>query len=131
MNKLPELSEKHGVNPTILTCPVCEREHAIAFFGKWDKQDEQGRVIERDVKAPRHSPEPCPDCSKVLEADGTLIIEVLNGDHGKPADRARRTGYIVGTKQRLHPGSNVVFMEEHALMELMGPLYRVDVNPDD
>lgn len=34
MSKNIRLSEKHGVNPSIIVCPICDKETGIALLGK-------------------------------------------------------------------------------------------------
>lgn len=51
-----ELSEEHGLNPSLITCPICGKETAIALFGK----------LKGDVEAPKtvKGNELCDDCKK-------------------------------------------------------------------
>lgn len=61
------LSEKHGVNPSITLCPICGKEFGIALFGK----------LQDDKEAPKYtiSSTPCEDCLKKAE-DKIYIVEV-------------------------------------------------------
>lgn len=72
-----ELSPRHGVNPTLLTCFWCGRQTGgIALLGrirskKWARDD---------IEAPRETCmglEPCPECRKKFEK-GVLLIEVCD-----------------------------------------------------
>lgn len=49
-----KLSEEHGVNPSVMQCPVCGQDTGLALFGK----------LKGDAKAPKYSidREPCKDC---------------------------------------------------------------------
>ena len=53
------LSEKHGVNPSLLTCMICGKDSGLALLGRC-KNDEQ---------APRHmcDSEPCDNCKKDID----------------------------------------------------------------
>ena len=61
------LSEKHGLNPSILHCPICGKETGVGLFGK----------LKGDAEAPRDMVDnnPCKNCQKVIDDGGHFIIE--------------------------------------------------------
>lgn len=61
MSKGIRLSEKHGVNPSIIKCPLCNGDVGIALMGK----------LKGDVEAPREclTGDICDNCKKRLEDD--------------------------------------------------------------
>lgn len=61
------LSPKHGLNPSILQCPICHKDMGIALCGK----------LKDDAEAPKYMDGGlCEDCRKkyitILEADEEL-----------------------------------------------------------
>lgn len=49
------LSRKHGVNPSMMECPVCGKSTGIALFGRLKGDVEAPRVIKADL---------CEECTK-------------------------------------------------------------------
>lgn len=69
-----KLSEKHGVNPTIVKCFFCGKDKGIAMLGK----------LPGDAAAPRScimDYEPCDECKK-LWAEGQALVEVASHSLG-------------------------------------------------
>jgi hypothetical protein len=69
MSKSILVSKNHGVNPSMLHCPICGESTAIALLGK----------LPGDEKAPKamRDKAPCESCEKDLEsykAKGFLIL---------------------------------------------------------
>lgn len=66
MGKGIRLSEKHGVNPSIMMCPICFSETGVALLGK----------IENDAEAPKYAKdtEPCDLCREQMKI-GFLLVE--------------------------------------------------------
>lgn len=48
-------SPKHGVNPSIMVCPICGKDTAIALFGRLKGDKEAPRKIEGEL---------CDECKK-------------------------------------------------------------------
>lgn len=63
-----KLSEKHGVNPSMLCCPVCGKEYGIALLGK----------LKGDVEAPMRiiGNELCDDCKMKAGQDKVYLLAV-------------------------------------------------------
>ena len=61
------LSEEHGVNPTLLCCPLCGTDTGVALVGK----------LPGDEQAPKRSPDigPCDECAELM-THGFLFVEV-------------------------------------------------------
>ena len=55
MSKNITLSPKHGVNPSIVICPVCKKETSIALFGKLKGDAEAPKTVEGEL---------CDECKK-------------------------------------------------------------------
>lgn len=70
------LSEKHGFNPSLEVCMLCEKEIGIALLGK----------LKNDKKAPMKIclSNICDDCKKKLKSEkNVLIIEYNNNITGR------------------------------------------------
>lgn len=68
------LSEKHGVNPSLMLCPYCGKEIGIALFGKLKGDKEAPKnVIGNDL---------CDECKKKVENGFVLIIEARQTKDG-------------------------------------------------
>ena len=107
-----KLSPKHGLNPTVLHCPICGKETGVGLLGR----------LKGDVEAPRdmQDPRPCADCQKVLDQGGRFVIEVRDGEDGK--ENPYRTGRIVGVTteymERVFPvHTPLVAFCEHSIFE--------------
>lgn len=72
------ISPKHGVNPSLLKCPICGKDTGIALLGKLKGDEEAPREIKGDL---------CDDCKKKYI---TLIIVT---DEKTKKDTGKR-GYI-------------------------------------
>lgn len=105
------LSQKHGVNPSLMQCYFCGKEKGIALLGR----------LPNDKEAPRrgvYDTEPCDDCRKMMEV-GVLRVECKTGSDPK---NPYRTGRIFCIKQDVakavfdNIGENrVVFIDEEAV----------------
>lgn len=70
-----KLSKKHGVNPSLLICPICGKELSIVLLGR----------LKGDEKAPMtiKGQELCEDCKKLY----VTIVEVESETNRKPTGR--------------------------------------------
>ena len=76
------LSEKHGVNPSIMHCWFCGEDKGIALVG----------VLPNDEQAPKdaiYDREPCDKCVEMMK-QGVMIIETPDGETGKDPKRTGR-----------------------------------------
>jgi hypothetical protein len=92
------LSEKYGVNPSVLQCPICGKEFGIAMFGAGLKDKKTGETVEapRVVALPDHI---CDECRDVIEKKhGVFFIEVKDGETGP---NPYRTGRLVAIKREV------------------------------
>lgn len=73
MTKNITLSKEHGVNPSLIHCPICGKDTGIAMFGK----------LKGDVKAPTHvmGDEPCDECKDKFNNGKIAILEVVFTDN--------------------------------------------------
>ena len=78
------LSEKHGVNPTLLCCPLRGKDTGVGLLGR----------LPGDAEAPGRSRDvaPCEECAGYMK-QGVLLI----GCEGSPEGR-RTTGRMVVVK---------------------------------
>lgn len=77
-----QLSERHGVNPSVVLCFYCNESMGVVLLGK----------LKGDVEAPRQGVfdhTPCDTCKERMEM-GVLLISVRDGDENK--DNPYRTG---------------------------------------
>lgn len=83
MTKNITLSKEHGLNPSLMHCPICGKDTGIAVFGK----------LKGDVKAPTHviGNEPCDECKDKLNNGKIAIMEVVF-EHGIDDNVPRPTG---------------------------------------
>lgn len=67
------ISKEHGVNPSLVHCPICGKDTGIAMFGK----------LKGDVKAPTHviGDEPCDECKDKLNNGKIAIMEAVFNDN--------------------------------------------------
>ena len=120
------ISKKHGVNPTVLICPICHHEtNGLALLGR----------LPGDAEAPRYSldREPCDDCRKVIDSGGVMLIEIKDGSTEQDPER---TGYIVGVKAGVIDESavdvrRVGLMRESDMKAAMGDLYKQEIREGD
>lgn len=80
------LSEKHGVNPTLLVCFLCGKETGVALLG----------LLKGDAEAPRRmcDREPCDECKGYME-QGVILISVDESKTADPANPHRTGGWVV------------------------------------
>jgi len=67
------LSEEHGVNPSILVCPLCGADTGIALLGK-QKGDKKAPKFMSDLK-------PCDKCKDMMKTH-VVIVEAEQCDGG-------------------------------------------------
>lgn len=79
-----QVSEKHGLNPTMCLCPICKKEIGIAILGK----------LKGDVEAPKYivGRELCDECKKQVANGKMFFIEVFTSFTG---EIVRHTGRVV------------------------------------
>jgi hypothetical protein len=81
------LSKKHGVNPSLLVCPLCQEEFGVALLG----------ALKNDEEAPRHmlSTEFCVRCNELTKthlviARADEAMNLLGGYVAIKEEAARR-----------------------------------------
>ena len=79
------LSKKHGVNPSMMICPICDETTGIALLGK----------LKGDAEAPRQilGTHPCKECEEKAGADKVYILS-MDEDHNLH-------GYVLAPKSIL------------------------------
>jgi len=88
MNNGIRVSEKHGVNPSMMVCFYCQETYAIALLGK----------LPGDAEAPRqavYDRTPCPKCQEWM-TKGVIMISVRDSDYGS-SNPYRTGGWVVLT----------------------------------
>lgn len=78
-----QVSEKHGLNPSICLCPICRKDNGIAILGK----------LKGDIKAPKYiiGRDLCDECKKQVSDGKMFFIEVNNTSDGKVIGYTGRT----------------------------------------
>lgn len=74
MSKGIMLSPKHGVNASVVICPICKKDTSIALFGKLKDDAEAPRQVEGEL---------CDECKKKY----VTIIEVESETNRKGTGR--------------------------------------------
>ena len=94
MSKNITLSPKHGINPSIVICPICKKDTSIALFGR----------LKGDVEAPKQiEGELCNECKKKY----ITIVEVESETNRR--DTGRRA-YIPKEAVNLECKDNIALM---------------------
>lgn len=100
------LSEKHGLNPSLVICPLCNKEQGIALLGR----------IKGDKEAPKISySEPCQECMEdIVKNDRVLVVGVR--------DDKNVIGFAVVNREAfgdsLPEGEHVALMKEKDFKEM-------------
>lgn len=110
-----KLSPKHGLNPTLLACPICFKETGVGLVGR----------LPGDAQAPRRSRDrqPCAECTEHM-AMGVLLVEATRqgNDESTTATTGRRWVITPEAAQRmlllLDPGQRVAYIEPEAAQKL-------------
>ena len=74
MSKSLKISPKHGVNPSIVICPICKKDTSLVLFGKLKGDVEAPKQIEGDL---------CDECKKKY----ITIIEIESETNRKATGR--------------------------------------------
>lgn len=108
------LSEKHGLNPSIIKCFVCGEDVGIALVGR----------LKDDAEAPREcmTGELCDKCKDLIDKQkGAFILEVIN-DTKEDEKNPYRTGRLVGiskeAKERWNIASPIVYMHKQLFSQM-------------
>jgi len=86
------VSERHGVNPSVMLCFYCQESMGVALMGR----------IKGDKQAPREAVfdhEPCDTCKGHMEK-GIILISVRNEDEGNE-NPYRTGGWVVITDEAI------------------------------
>lgn len=80
------ISPKHGVNPSILICPICGEDQGIALLGQ---------IGQEDREAPRQMLDrgPCAECQEKLEEykKQGFVLLVVDDEYENAVDKAERS----------------------------------------
>lgn len=92
------LSKEHGVNPSIMVCPVCGKEIGLALFGK----------LKDDAKAPRYvQGDPCDECQKKFDEGYIAVIAMKS-----PKESAGKYAFIPKDAIAIDIKGNIALMDE-------------------
>jgi hypothetical protein len=121
MSKGITISKEYGLNPSVLQCPICGKEHSLALFGtSW--KDKNGKTAE----APRVLATPnsfCDDCRKALNQGAYIFIEVKDGETGSnPYRLGGFVGITTEAAKRMFPDieGQVHYMEHTMFRQIFG-----------
>ena len=67
MGKGITLSKKHGLNSSIMVCPICDKEESIAILGHIKGNKEAPRYIQGDI---------CDECKAKVADNKCFVIAV-------------------------------------------------------
>lgn len=110
------LSEKHGVNPSILHCFVCGKSIGVALLGK----------LKGDIEAPKDMIQPgefCKDCKKQIKAGNKFVIEVK-----EETENPERTGSYVCLKGDALPSikTPICYAPHGVFQKMFGEILKED-----
>lgn len=102
-----KVSDKHGLNPSINHCFICNKDINITLFG----------YIEGDKEAPKHccTGDLCDDCKEKLKTH-VAIIEM------KSKTNPERTGRVafVSRKNIIIENTNIAYMTQEEFTKCFG-----------
>ena len=104
MSKGIILSKKHGVNASILYCPVCGKDYGIALLGKLKNDAEAPKRVYGDL---------CEDCAKFAKE----YVFVLEAKELKPLVTTGR--YLRVKKEAVNTESTINFTIEEEFEKLL------------
>lgn len=67
MGKGVTLSKKHGLNPSMVICPICSKEESVAILGYIKGDKEAPRYIQGDI---------CDECKARVADNKCFVISV-------------------------------------------------------
>lgn len=67
MGKDVTLSKKHGLNPSMVICPICDKEESVAILGYIKGDKEAPRYIQGDI---------CDECKARVADNKCFVISV-------------------------------------------------------
>lgn len=67
MGKGITLSKKHGLNPSMVICPICSKEESVAILGYIKGDKEAPRYIQGDI---------CDECKAKVADNKCFVISV-------------------------------------------------------
>lgn len=67
MGKSVTLSKKHGLNPSMVICPICSKEESVAILGYIKGDKEAPRYIQGDI---------CDECKARVADNKCFVISV-------------------------------------------------------
>ena len=89
MKKDITLSKKHGLNPSMVICPICGKEIGIALLGKLKGDKEAPRKIIGDL---------CDDCISKLGNDKIYILAIDDQGYGTKGIIIKRSALNIPVK---------------------------------
>ena len=67
MGKSVTLSKKHGLNPSMVVCPICGKAESVALLGHIKGEEEAPRYIQGDI---------CDECKARVTDNKCFVISV-------------------------------------------------------
>lgn len=89
MKKDITLSKKHGLNPSMVICPICGKKESIAILGHIKGDKEAPRKIIGDL---------CDDCISKLGNDKIYILAINDQGYGTKAIIIERSALNIPVK---------------------------------
>ena len=107
------LSPKHGLNPSLLVCPICGKENGeIALLGRINDETRHA-----DIEAPKYmiGKNPCKDCKELLDKGCKFLLETE--DMAIRGEKKRTGRYMVLRPEALPDFPHQIALCEHTLYE--------------
>ena len=104
-----KLSKEHGLNPSLLVCPICGKDVGIALLGANGGKKAPYQMISMEL---------CDDCKKTVKNGNTFILSVK-----QTSDEIKLTGaYMIVPNDCLNvpiPPKGIYFIEESEFNKLI------------
>ena len=112
------LSKKYGLNPSLLVCPICEKDVGIAILGA--NGDKKAHYQMTSIEL-------CNDCKQKVKEGNTFILSVKQISKGiKPTG-----AYMIVPNNCLNvsiPPKGICFMEESEFNKLINNSKQNEIN---
>lgn len=97
MGKGITLSKKHGLNPSVMVCPICGKEESIAILGHIKGDKEAPRYIQGDI---------CDECKAKVNDNRCFVVSVDENGMFKNCIIVNKDIFTINIKEP------IVFMKE-------------------
>lgn len=123
-----KISKEFGLNPSVLQCPCCGKEFAVALFGTGFK-DKNGKTAQAPMKVAIPN-QLCNECLDIIKnKNGVFFIEVKEGEGKIHPNNPYRTGRLLAiprdkAEEMFNGVSHINYMEEPMFEQVFGDAVR-------